>query len=153
MQESKLDLVMAGTQDAVLMVESEAKELSEEIMLGAVMFGHKGFQQVIEAIIKLAELAAKEPRDFTAPDHSALEAEVLTSSRPTCAPPTRSPTRQQRYAAVDAAKAKVKAAFAPAEGEDAESRPSSSAKCSRTSRPRSCAGTSSTPARASTAAT
>ena len=74
---SKLDLVMAGTDDAVLMVESEAKELSEDVMLGAVMFGHKGFQPVIDAIIKLAELAAKEPRDFTPPDYSAI-------SKPTC---------------------------------------------------------------------
>ena len=67
MDESKLDLVVAGTADAVLMVESEAKELSEDDMLGAVMFGHKGFQPVIDAIIKLAEMAAKEPRDFNAP--------------------------------------------------------------------------------------
>ena len=64
MTESQLDLVVAGTQDAVLMVESEAKELSEEIMLGAVMFGHRHFQPVIEAIIKLAEKAAKEPREL-----------------------------------------------------------------------------------------
>src|SRR3954469_4940558 len=69
--ESKLDLIMAGTQDAVLMVESEAQELSEEIMLGAVMFGHEASRKVIDAIIKLAELAAKEPREFTPPDHSA----------------------------------------------------------------------------------
>src|SRR5690606_559137 len=62
MPESKLDLVVAGTSDAVLMVESEAQELSEEIMLGAVMFGHRGFQPVIDAIIKLAEVAAKDPR-------------------------------------------------------------------------------------------
>ena len=81
MQESKLDLVVAGTADAVLMVESEAKELGEELMLGAVMFGHKGFQPVIDAIIKLAEVAAKEPRDFTAPDYSALEAEMLKHRR------------------------------------------------------------------------
>src|SRR6202020_2179697 len=53
MKESQLDLVIAGTQDAVMMVESEAKELSEEIMLGAVMFGHRHFQPVIGAIIKL----------------------------------------------------------------------------------------------------
>jgi polyribonucleotide nucleotidyltransferase len=64
MPESQLDLVVAGTNDAVLMVESEAKELSEEIMLGAVMFGHRHFQPVIEAIIKLAEKAAKEPREL-----------------------------------------------------------------------------------------
>src|SRR5215468_7921240 len=77
MPESQLDLVVAGTQDAVLMVESEAKELTEEIMLGAVMFGHRHFQPVIDAIIRLAEKAAKEPREFETPDHSALEQEML----------------------------------------------------------------------------
>jgi polyribonucleotide nucleotidyltransferase len=61
MADSALDLVVAGTADAVLMVESEAKELSEEVMLGAVMFGHKNMQPVIEAIIKLAEKCAREP--------------------------------------------------------------------------------------------
>ncbi len=60
-KESKLDLVLAGTTEGVLMVESEAQELSEEIMLGAVQFGHTGFQPVIQMIIELAELAAKEP--------------------------------------------------------------------------------------------
>ena len=59
-----LDLVVAGTRDGVLMVESEAKELSEEIMLGAVMFGHRNFQPVIDAIIDLAEACAKEPLDL-----------------------------------------------------------------------------------------
>ena len=59
MQESELDLIIAGTQDAVMMVESEAKELPETQMLEAVMFGHKHFQPVIQAIIKLAETAAK----------------------------------------------------------------------------------------------
>src|ERR687884_1020767 len=58
---SQLDLVVAGTQEGVLMVESEAKELSEDTMLGAVMFGHRSFQPVIEAIIQLAEHAAKDP--------------------------------------------------------------------------------------------
>ena len=58
--ESKLDLIVAGTKDAVLMVESEADELNEEVMLGAVMFGHESFQPVIDAIISLAESAAKE---------------------------------------------------------------------------------------------
>src|ERR1700688_1558647 len=77
MPESQLDLVVAGTQDAVLMVESEAKELPENIMLGAVMFGHKHFQPVIDAIIKLAEQAAKEPRDVNLPDNSTLESEML----------------------------------------------------------------------------
>ena len=64
MKDSTLDLVVAGTADAVLMVESEAKELSEETMLKAVMAGHAGFQPVIQAIIRLAEKAAKEPRDL-----------------------------------------------------------------------------------------
>src|SRR3954454_2732686 len=57
MENSALDLVVAGTTDAVLMVESEAKELAEDVMLGAVMFGHKHFQPVIEAIVRLAEKA------------------------------------------------------------------------------------------------
>src|SRR3546814_14336769 len=60
-KEGDLDLVVAGTHDAVMMVESEANELSEEVMLGAVMFAHRECQPVIDAIIKLAEKAAKEP--------------------------------------------------------------------------------------------
>jgi len=68
MSETQLDLVIAGTQDAVMMVESEARELSEDIMLGAVVFGQKHFQPVIQAIIKLAETAAKEPWDIQLPD-------------------------------------------------------------------------------------
>jgi polyribonucleotide nucleotidyltransferase len=70
MANSDLDLVVAGTADAVMMVESEAKELPEKQMLEAVMFGHRGFQPVIQAIIKLAERAAKEPWDFQPPDKS-----------------------------------------------------------------------------------
>src|SRR5690606_1833317 len=66
MTESKLVLLVAGTGDAVLMVESEAQELAEDVMLGAVMFGHRSFQPVLEAIIKLAESAAKDPRDHSA---------------------------------------------------------------------------------------
>ena len=85
MTESQLDLVVAGTQDAVLMVESEAKELSEDVMLGAVMFGHRHFQPVIDAIIKLAEKAAKEPRELQVADTSALENEMLGLSAEPCA--------------------------------------------------------------------
>src|SRR6185369_14767657 len=77
MPESGLDLVVAGTQDAVLMVESEAKELSEDIMLGAVMFGHRHFQPVIDAIIRLAKKAAKEPRDLTFSNNAALKKKML----------------------------------------------------------------------------
>jgi len=68
MSESSLDLVVAGTADAVLMVESEAKELPEDVMLGAVMFGHKHFQPVLDAIVKLAERAAKEPWEVKTPE-------------------------------------------------------------------------------------
>ncbi len=66
------------------MVESEAKELSEEAMLAAVMFGHKAFQPVINAIVALAEKAAKEPRDFTPVDLSALETKLWQSLKLIC---------------------------------------------------------------------
>lgn len=72
MPDSQLDLVVAGTQDALMMVESEAKELSEDIMLNALMFAHRGMQPVIDAIIDLAEHAAKEPFDFQADDVSGI---------------------------------------------------------------------------------
>ena len=75
--EGDLDLVVAGTHDAVMMVESEAKELSEDVMLGAVMFAHRGFQPVIEAIINLAEQAAKDPWELPSlDDGGALKAQV-----------------------------------------------------------------------------
>ncbi len=73
-EESSLDLVVAGTSDAVLMVESEAKELPEDVMLGAVMFGHREMQVAIDAIIRLAEKAAKEPREVVTEDYSSEEA-------------------------------------------------------------------------------
>ena len=60
MQETELDLVVAGTRNGVLMVESEANQLPEDIMLGAVKFGHAQFQPVINSIIKLAESSAKD---------------------------------------------------------------------------------------------
>ena len=70
--DQRLDLVVAGTKDAVMMVESEAYELSEEEMLGAVTFAHKQIQPVIDLIIDLAEDCAKEPFSFEAPDFSKL---------------------------------------------------------------------------------
>ena len=76
MEDSELDLVVAGTSDAVLMVESEANELSEDVMLGAVMHGHKGFQPVIDACVRMAEKAAKEPREVPQTDDSELKAKV-----------------------------------------------------------------------------
>jgi len=72
MPNSKLDLVVAGTASAVLMVESEAQELSESEMLGAVMFGHREMQPVIDMIIRLAEKAAKEPRDVPVGDNKEI---------------------------------------------------------------------------------
>ncbi|UTW55104.1 polyribonucleotide nucleotidyltransferase [Kordiimonas sp. SCSIO 12610] len=75
--ESDLELSVAGTHDAVLMVESEAKELSEDVMLGAVMFGHDEMQAVINAIIDLAEVAAKDPWELPeGPDFSATKAKI-----------------------------------------------------------------------------
>jgi len=73
MPNSALDLVVAGTSEAVLMVESEAKELAEDVMLGAVIFGHREMQKVIDAIIGLAEKAAKDPREVAVEDNSAEE--------------------------------------------------------------------------------
>ncbi len=107
MAESQLDLVVAGTNDAVLMVESEAKELNEDIMLGAVMFGHRHFQPVITAIIELAEKAAKEPREVTIVDQSGLEKEVLGLVEQDLRKAYAIAVKQDRYAAINAAKEKV----------------------------------------------
>ena len=117
MENSSLDLVVAGTADAVLMVESEAKELPEDVMLGAVMFGHKHFQPIIEAIIRLAEKAAKEPRDFQPADRSAVEKAVLDVAEGDLREAYKKTVKQERYGALDAIKQKVTQALCPAEGE------------------------------------
>src|SRR5260370_29937328 len=111
MTESNLALGGAGTQEAVLMVESEAKELPEEVMLGAVMFGHRHFQPVIEAIIRLAEKAAKEPRDLVQVDNTELEKEMLGLVEPQLRSAYAIPDKMPRHAAVDAAKAAVMTHF------------------------------------------
>jgi polyribonucleotide nucleotidyltransferase len=113
MAETQLDLVVAGTNNAVLMVESEAKELPEEVMLGAVMFGHRHFQPVIDAIIKLAEKAAKEPREIASVDNSAIEKDMLGLAEQELRTAYGQTVKQARYAAVDAVKAKVMAHFFP----------------------------------------
>ncbi|MFO1111540.1 MAG: polyribonucleotide nucleotidyltransferase [Bradyrhizobium sp.] len=113
MTETQLDLVVAGTADAVLMVESEAKELSEDVMLGAVMFGHRHFQPVINAIIQLAEKAAKEPREVTVIDNSAIEKEMLGLVEQDLRKAYAIAVKQERYAAVGAAKEKAMAHFFP----------------------------------------
>ena len=117
MLESQLDLVVAGTADAVLMVESEAKELPEEVMLGAVMFGHRHFQPVIDAIIRLAEKAAKEPRELKPADTAELEGAMLKLVEADLRAAYSIPDKQQRHVAVDAAREKVKAHFTPEGGE------------------------------------
>ena len=81
MPNTDLNLVVAGTRDGVLMVESEASQLSEEVMLGAVLFGHQGMQPVIDAIVALAEACAKEPREVPKePEGKAALAERVKTS-------------------------------------------------------------------------
>jgi len=111
MKTSDLDLVVAGTQDAVLMVESEAKELSEETMLGAVMFGHAGFQPVIEAIIRLAERSSRSPRDFTPSDEATLYAQVKKLAEAEVRAAYAIVKKETRVEAVAKAKDKVLAAL------------------------------------------
>jgi polyribonucleotide nucleotidyltransferase len=122
MKDTQLDLVVAGTQDAVLMVESEAKELSEEIMLGAVMFGHRHFQPVIKAIIQLAEKAAKEPRDFDQPDTKAIEKDMLGIVEADLRKAYAIPRKAERQDAVAAVKKKAMEHFFP-DGKDNPDRP------------------------------
>src|ERR1700687_5911645 len=113
MKESQLDLVIAGTSEAVLMVESEAKELAEDIMWAAVMSGHRHFQPVIQAIIKLAEKAAKEPRELTLPDNAKIEKDILKLVEKDVRAAYSIPQKMQRQEAVAEAKAKVMAHFFP----------------------------------------
>ncbi len=107
MKESALDLVIAGTGDAVMMVESEAKELPEEKMLEAVMFGHKHFQPVIQAIIKLAQAAAKEPWDIALPDSGKYKDKVRKIAEADLKTAFSIAEKQKRNEVVGAAKGKV----------------------------------------------
>ncbi|NOT40388.1 MAG: polyribonucleotide nucleotidyltransferase, partial [Alphaproteobacteria bacterium] len=107
MPESSLDLVVAGTHDAVMMVESEAKELSEDVMLGAVMFGHRSMQPVIQAIIRLAERAAKDPRDHVVPDNDALLSKIKGMAEADVRAAYRERQKQVRYEKVGVAKKRV----------------------------------------------
>ena len=111
--QSQLDLLVAGTQEGVLMVESEAKELSEEIMLGAVMFGHQQFQPVIQAIIELAEAAAKEPWPLppASPEAEAIESKARGLVAADLAAAYAERQKQARSDKLDAAKAKLAPAF------------------------------------------
>jgi len=115
-KQSSLDLVAAGTRDAVLMVESEAQELSEETMLGAVMFVHKESQPVIDAIIRLAEAAAKEPWELPAQDDQAATVTKLKKLvGKDIEAAYRLTGKADRVAALSAAREKVKAEYADAD--------------------------------------
>ena len=110
MRDTGLDLVVAGTSAGVLMVESEAGELSEEVMLGAVTFGHEHFQPVIDAIIDLAEMCAKEPRELEAEPEAVarVRAKLSEAVAGDLREAYKTVVKQDRYAAIDAVKAKAK---------------------------------------------
>ncbi|MCB5426381.1 polyribonucleotide nucleotidyltransferase [Altererythrobacter sp. CC-YST694] len=111
--EGRLDLVVAGTQDAVMMVESEAKELTEDEMLGAVMFAHAESQKVIKAIIDLAEKAAKEPWEVDLSDNtSEMKAKLKDLIGADIAAAYKLTDKSARSNALNEARAKAKAAFA-----------------------------------------
>jgi len=109
MADSDLELVVAGTQEGVLMVESEAKELTEEVMLGAVMYGHKEFQPVIDLIIELAEACAKDPWEMPAPayDAAALKARLKEMVGDDVRVAYTKTVKQERYEAIGEAKKKA----------------------------------------------
>ena len=117
MKESNLDLVIAGTGDAVLMVESQASELSEEVMLGAVMHGHREFQPVIKAIISLAEKCAKEPREVPENNDDELKEKVSGIARGDLEAAYQEADKSARQEKIAAAKDKVMADLLP---EDAD---------------------------------
>src|SRR5262249_61412382 len=102
-----------GTEEGVRVVEWKPRDLSEEIVLGAGIFGHRHLQPVIDAIIKLAEKAAKEPRELTTVDNSALEKDMLGLVEKDLRAAYSIPDKMARHKAVDTAKAKVTAQFLP----------------------------------------
>jgi polyribonucleotide nucleotidyltransferase len=116
--EQRLDLVVAATRDAVMMVESEAYELSEAEMLGAVKFGHEQMQPVIDLIIDMAEDAAKEPFHFDAPDYAALYARVREIGEGPMRQAFRVTDKQERHLAIDAARAAILLALSEEEAAD-----------------------------------
>ncbi|QQR69462.1 MAG: polyribonucleotide nucleotidyltransferase [Alphaproteobacteria bacterium] len=120
--QSKLDLIVAGTTEGVLMVESEAHELTEEMMLEAVTFGHTSFQPVIEAIISLAEKAARDP--WPLPEESAGHKALMTKLEETIGADLRAAyavtVKQERQSLLSAAKTKAKGALLSAEVSDVQ---------------------------------
>ena len=117
MKESNLDLVVAGTGDAVLMVESQAGELTEDVMLGAVMHGHREFQPVINAIISLAEKCAKEPRDVPENNDDELKEKVSGIARGDLEAAYQEADKSSRQEKIAAAKDKVMSDLLPADAD------------------------------------
>ncbi len=116
LRESELDLVVAATRDAVMMVESEAKELPEEVMLGAVMFAHEESKKVIDAIIRLAEQAAREPWEIDrGDDDQAIKARLRELVGADIAAAYKLTSKSARADALNAARARAKEAFADAD--------------------------------------
>jgi polyribonucleotide nucleotidyltransferase len=115
MKESKMDLVVASTGDAVMMVESEIQELSEDEVLKGVMFAHAGIQPVIDAIIELAEHAAKEPFEFAVDDNEAVKAQAKKLIGKDLAAAFKIVAKGARQEAVHAAKEKALAAVGKSE--------------------------------------
>jgi polyribonucleotide nucleotidyltransferase len=116
--EQRLDLIVAGTKDAVMMVESEAYELSEAEMLGAVKFGHEQMQPVIDMIIDLAEDAAKEPFDFQPADTTALYERAKAAGGEAMRAAFQISDKLERQAAVSAAKEQIRAGLTEEERAD-----------------------------------
>ncbi len=117
--EQRLDLVIAGTKTAVMMVESEAYELTEAEMLGAVKFGHDAMQPVIDLIIDFAETSAKEPFDFSPPDISAIYAKVKAAGETQMRAAFAIRDKQDRTNAIGAAVDAIKAALSEEDQKDA----------------------------------
>ncbi len=122
MGETQLDLVMAGTADAVMMVESEAKELSEDVMLGSVAFGHKAAKDAINLIIDFAEDCAKDPWEFTPPDNSDVESKVRGLVEEDVRSAYKIVVKQDRVDAIGAARDKAVEALCDEEDENAPSK-------------------------------
>src|SRR3546814_307806 len=117
--EGDLDLVVAATYDAVMMVESEANELSEEIMLGAVLFAHDACKEVVKAIVKLAEQAAKDPWDMAEQsDLTAAKDKLKKLIGKDIAAAYKLTDKSARSNALNEARAQAKAAFADAAPQD-----------------------------------
>ncbi len=119
LSEGRLDLIVAATHDAVMMVESEARELSEDEMLGAVMFAHDACKPVIKAIIDLAEKAAKDPWELSQADNSGMKAEIKALVGKDIAAAYKLTDKSARSNALNEARAKVKVHYAEADGQTA----------------------------------